>query len=491
MTESNSHHHRSILKSIARNVMIERGLLPDFPPEVMVELGKIKAPLFQVNGLTRDLRDFVWCSIDNDDSRDLDQLTCAEPASNGSVKILVAVADVDVLVKRGSPLDDHASHNTTSVYTAAEIFPMLPEQLSTDMTSLNLDSDRLSVVVEMVIAPDGSVSKSDIYRAWVRNCAKLTYNNVAKWLDGNGELHIASGANKHLSVSLRLQDSAAQKMKALRHQHGALSLETIQARPVFEDDQIRDLEPDEKNRAKDIIEDFMIASNGVVARFLASKHFPSLRRVVRTPKRWDRIVEIASDHGTKLPLEPDPIALDKFLVSAKAKDPIRFPDLSLTVIKLLGSGEYMAEKAGTTGPGHFGLAMRDYSHATAPNRRYPDLITQRLLKAALAGTPVPYNDDELEVLAKHCTEAENAAKKVERQVGKSAAAMFLESRIGEQFESIVTGASPKGVWVRLIHPPIEGRLTTGSEKLDVGDRLRVQLVHTDIERGFIDFKRVG
>jgi exoribonuclease-2 len=280
----------------------------------------------------------------------------------------------------------------------------------------------------------------------------------------------------------------AQKLKTLRHEHGALDLETIEARPVFDGDELKDLEADKANRAKDIIEDFMIAANGVTARYLAGKGFSSVRRVVRIPKRWDRIVELAAERGSTLPKEPDAKTLEQFLVSAKAADPLRFPDLSLSVIKLLGAGEYVVERPGGNVAGHFGLAVKDYAHSTAPNRRYPDLITQRLLKAAMAGGSLPYENVELEALAKHCTEAEDSAKKVERQVIKSAAAILLETRIGEQFDAIVTGASDKGTWVRLLHPPVEGRLERGFEGLDVGRRLRVQLVRTDVERGFIDFK---
>jgi VacB/RNase II family 3'-5' exoribonuclease len=324
-----------------------------------------------------------------------------------------------------------------------------------------------------------------------RNRAKLAYNSVAGWLEGNGPMSQGIGTVSGLDENLRLQDRVAQKLKALRHQHGALDLETIEARPVFDGDELKDLEADKKNRAKDIIEDFMIAANGVTARYLASKQFPSLRRVVRIPKRWDRIVELAAERGSTLPKEPDSKALDQFLVAAKAADPLRFPDLSLSIIKLMGAGEYVVELPGGNVAGHFGLAVKDYTHSTAPNRRYPDLITQRLLKAALAGRSLPYENDELEALAKHCTEAEDAAKKVERQVTKSAAAMLLESRIGEQFDSFVTGASDKGTWVRLLHPPIEGRLESGFEGMDVGHRLRVQLVRTNVERGFIDFKRVA
>ena len=439
----------------------------------------------------RDLRDLLWASIDNDDSRDLDQLTVAEAMPGDKVKILVAVADVDSLVKNGSAIDEHARHNTTSVYTAARIFPMLPEKLSTDLTSLNFNEDRLSIVVEMVIGADGSLQDSDIYRARVRNHAKLAYNSVAAWLEGNGTVPEAIAAVNGLDENLRMQDRIAQSMKNFRHVHGALSFETIEARPIFDGDEIRDLEVEKKNRAKDIIEDFMIAANGVTARYLSSRKFPSIRRVVRTPKRWERIVEIAGEHGFKLPDNPDSKALEEFLIKEKAADPLRFPDLSLAVIKLLGAGEYVAELPGETAPGHFGLAVRDYTHSTAPNRRYTDLITQRLLKAAIADGSSPYSNDELDVLAKHCTEEEDAAKKVERQVGKSAAALLLESRIGEQFDAIVTGASSKGTWVRLLKMPVEGRLVHGFEGIDVGDRIRVELISVDVERGYIDFRKVG
>ncbi|MGA2603315.1 MAG: RNB domain-containing ribonuclease [Verrucomicrobiia bacterium] len=490
MTDPDGRPHRSILRGIAHRAMLEKGLVPDFPLQALAELDGIHGPATQTEGSTRDLRNLLWCSIDNDDSRDLDQLTVAEAMPDGVTKVLVAIADVDVVVKKQSALDDHARQNTTSVYTAAETFPMLPEKLSTDLTSLNYESDRLAIVIEMVLGGDGSLQSSDLYPATVHNRAKLAYNTVAGWLEGNAPMPPGIGTVTGLDGNLRLQDRVAQKLKALRHLHGALDLETIEARPVFDGDELKDLAAETRNRAKDIIEDFMIAANGVAARYLASKKFPSLRRVVRTPKRWDRIVELAAGRGSTLPKEPDAKALEQFLVSAKAADPLRFPDLSLSVIKLLGAGEYVVELPGGSVAGHFGLAVKDYAHSTAPNRRYPDLITQRLLKAAVAGRSRPYENDELEALAKHCTEAEDAAKKVERQVTKSAAAILLESRIGEQFDAIVTGASDKGTWVRLLHPPIEGRLGSGFEGVDVGDRLRVQLVRTDVERGYIDFKRV-
>jgi VacB/RNase II family 3'-5' exoribonuclease len=494
---ANDQNHRAILKSIAHRVMLERGLLPDFSTEALAELGRLQVPAVTEGESAegplgiRDMRNLLWASIDNDDSRDLDQLTVAEAMPGDKVKILVAVADVDALVKNGSAIDEHARHNTTSVYTAAMIFPMLPEKLSTNLTSLNFNEDRLSVVVEMVVGADGSVQESDIYKACVRNHSKLAYNSVAAWLEGNGGEPEAMAAANGLDENLRMQDRAAQSMKNLRHVHGALSLETIEARPVFDGDEIRDLEMEKKNRAKDIIEDFMVAANGVTAQYLSSRKLPSIRRVVRTPKRWERIVEIAQEHGFKLPSNPDSKALDEFLIKEKAADPLRFPDLSLAIIKLLGSGEYIAELPGKTTSGHFGLAVRDYTHSTAPNRRYPDLITQRLLKAAIEGKPSPYSDDELGVLAHHCTDEEDAANKVERQVEKSAAALILESRIGEQFDAIVTGASSKGTWARLLNMPVEGKVVEGFEGMDVGNRMRVQLIDIDVERGFIDFRKVG
>ena len=470
--------------------MLERGLFPDFPLQALAELDGIHGPATRTEESTRDLRDLLWCSIDNDDSRDLDQLTVAEAMSDGAVKVLVAIADVDTVVKKRSAIDDHARQNTTSVYTVAETFPMLPEKLSTDITSLNYESDRLAIVIEMVIAENGSLQSSDLYRATVRNRAKLAYNSVAGWLEGSGPKPQGVGTISGLEDNLRLQDRAAQKLKTLRRLHGALDLETIEARPIFDGEELKDLEAEKKNRAKDIIEDLMIAANGVTARYLASKELPSLRRVVRVPKRWDRIIDLAVERGATLPKEPDSKALDQFLLSEKKADPLRFPDLSLSVIKLMGAGEYVVELPGGNVAGHFGLAVKDYTHSTAPNRRYPDLITQRLLKAALTGRLLPYENDELEALAKHCTEGEDAAKKVERHVKKSAAAILLESRIGDQFDAIVTGASDKGTWVRLLHPPIEGRLESGFEGMDVGHGLRVQLIRTDVERGYIDFKRV-
>ncbi|MDD5169907.1 MAG: RNB domain-containing ribonuclease [Syntrophales bacterium] len=484
--------HRLILQRIARRVMLEKGLFPDFSGDALAELAKIHASAANGSGQVRDLGHLLWFSIDNDDSRDLDQLTVAEAMPEGKTKVLVAVADVEAMVKSSSALDDHAKHNTTSVYTAAEIFPMLPEKLSTDMTSLNLNEDRPAIVIEMIIGPDGALQASDIYRARVRNRAKLAYSSIAAWLEGKGIVPEAVSSVDGLAENLLLQDRAAQGMKSLRHTHGALSLETIETRPVFEGDEIRYLKTERKNRAKDIIENFMIAANGVTARYLSSRRSPSLRRVVRAPKRWERIVDLAGERGFRLPRDPDAKALDEFLMKEKQADPVKFPDLSLSIIKLMGPGEYVAEIPGDTiSPGHFALAVGDYTHATAPNRRYSDLVTQRLLKAAMEGDPFPCGNDELDFLAKHCTAGEDAANKVERQVGKSAAAILLESRIGERFDAIVTGAAPKGTWVRVLDPPVEGKLIHGFEDIDVGHRIRVQLVHANVEQGFIDFKRIN
>ncbi len=477
------------LEKIARRAMRKYGFLPDFSEGALGELETVRHgdPGAEPAGI--DLRHLLWSSIDNDDSLDLDQLTVAEVLPDKQVKVLVAIADVGTLVGKNSAIDAHARHNTTSVYTAGGIFPMLPEKLSTDLTSLNYHQDRPAMVIEMVIGDSGVMHGSSAYRARVRNQAKLAYDSVGAWLEGKEPMPAAVASVPGLSDNLRLQDRAAQQLKALRQAHGALGLETLEARPVFAGDELLDLRADARNRAKEIIEDFMIAANGVTARFLHGKNVASLRRMVRSPKRWDRIVEIAAQHAYKLPSQPDSKSLEGFLAARKASDPLRFPDLSLAVIKLLGPGEYVVEAAETSPPGHFGLAVKDYTHSTAPNRRFPDLITQRVLKAAMDGARAPYSRDELEELARHCTQKENDANKVERLVAKSAAAMLLYSRIGERFDAICTGAAQKGTWVRIFDPPIEGRLIDGFEGVDVGQRLKVQLVHTDVQKGYIDFKK--
>ncbi|HEY1253101.1 MAG TPA: RNB domain-containing ribonuclease [Thermoanaerobaculia bacterium] len=470
--------------------MVEKGLEPDFSRDALAELAAIRGPAAPSGPGIRDLRERLWVSIDNDDSRDLDQLTVSEPLPGGGVKVFVAIADVDALVPKGGALDAHAARNTTSVYTAAEIFPMLPEKLSTDWTSLNEGEDRLALVAEMAFLPDATLSHADVYRAAVRNKAKLAYDSVSVGLTG-GAWPEKAAATAGVTEQLRAQDAIAQALRKRRAEEGALDLETLEPKAIFADDTIVDLRIQEKNRARQLIEDFMIAGNGVVARFLASRGFSSIRRVVRSPERWAKIVAVAAERGAKLPPEPDSKALEEFLSAQRRRDPLRFPDLSLVIVKLMGAGEYVVERPGQAPIGHFGLAVRDYTHSTAPNRRYPDLITQRMVKSALASQPAAYSPAELTPLASHCTEQEDDADKVERLVRKSAAALLLESKIGQRFDAVVTGASEKGTWVRIFDPPAEGKLVHGFDGLEVGDKLRVKLVSTDVERGFIDFVRVG
>jgi VacB/RNase II family 3'-5' exoribonuclease len=491
MNNKNDGSPRARLQNIARKAMLDKGFLVDFPTTAMSFLSNLRENPPKLTEPVRDLRNLSWCSIDNDDSEDLDQLTVAITTPAGDLKILVAIADVDSVVNKNSVFEEHAKHNTTSVYTSAIVFPMLPEKLSTDLTSLKYDADRSAIVVEFTMLEDGSIKDSDIYTAAVHNKAKLHYNSTNAWLDGSENIPKAIEAIRGLDQNLRLQHGAAKKLRGLRNENGALSLETIEARPVFQGEELSGLDEEKMNETKDIIQEFMICANGITARFLESNKFPSIRRVVRVPKRWDRIVELASGLKFALPAQPDSKALNQFLLDAKSKNPAGFPDLSLSVIKLLGSGEYQVELPGEKSAGHFGLAIRNYTHSTAPNRRYPDLITQRLLKAILYKSSLPYTSDELVALANHCTILEDAARKVERQVEKSAAAVLLARNIGQLFDGIVTGVSDKGTWVRIFNPPVEGKLVNGFEGLDVGNRIRVQLIHTDINRGFIDFKRVS
>src|SRR5664280_1222195 len=482
--------NRITLQNIARKAMIARGLEPDFPPAVVAELSKITSPAINKTSLAKDLRDKLWCSIDNTDSRDLDQLSCAEQLAENKVRVFVAIADVDALVAEQSNIDNHASRNTTSVYTVAQIFPMLPEKLSTDLTSLSFNADRCAIVVEMVAGEDGSMEQSDVYSAIVRNRAKLNYMSIGSWLEGTGPVPSEITSVEGLAENIKLQDQVAQKMKELRYEHGALNLETIEAVPVFDGDTLSEMKVEKKNRAKDLIEDFMIASNGATARFLNGKKFPSIRRVVRVPRQWDRIVELAAEHGFSLPAVADSKSLSEYLTFFKQKDQVHFTDMSLSVLKLLGSGEYILEKPGDSEEGHFGLAVKDYTHSTAPNRRFPDLVTQRLLKSAIAGKPVPYTLEQLEQIANHCTVKEDDVKKVERQVEKSANAILIESKIGEEFDAIVSGASPKGTWIRLLFPHVEGKLVKGYNGLKVGQKIKARLIQINVKEGFIDFELV-
>ena len=480
----NSRDHGALLQAIARRAMVKYGLEPDWPPAAMAELRRIA----EVSSTApRDLRALPWSSIDNDDSRDLDQLeVCIE---GPSPRLLIAIADVDALVRRGSALDAHAETNTTSVYTPARIFPMLPPELSTDRTSLNEHADRDAMIVDMTIGGDGVAAEFDVYGARVRNRAKLTYDAVAAWLEGRGPAPAAFGSEPELPAQVKLQDRLASLLRARRQEAGALDFDRSEVKPIVADGEVTDLRTEEPNRARDLIESFMVTANGVTARFLSSRGSPSIRRVVRSPERWPRIVELAAQLGGQLPAQPDARALEAFLQAQRAARPDDFADLSLSVIKLLGRGEYVAEAAGGSSEGHFALAVASYTHSTAPNRRFPDLVTQRLLKAALAGTPAPYPLAELTPLAAHCTKQEDAANKVERLVRKAAAALWMSNRVGQEFDAVVTGASGKGTWVRLHVPPVEGRLERGAEGLDVGDRVRVRLLSTDPEQGFIDFAR--
>jgi exoribonuclease-2 len=479
--------NRTDLQRLARRAMVDAGFLPEFGAAALAEVAAIRRPAATQIPSVRDMRGLLWASIDDDDSLDLDQLSVAAPTAGGEVKVLVAIADVDALVAKASAIDARAQQNSTSVYTVAQVFPMLPERLSTDLTSLGEGRERLAVVIEMIIDAGGTLARSDVYRAVVVNRAKLAYDSVAAWLTGQGPVPPRVAAVSGMAEQLSLQDRVAQALRKRRLQDGALTLETTETRAVFDGDAITDLRPVQQNRAEALIEDLMIAANGVTARYLEAKGVPAFRRVLRVPERWDRIVELAAAVGEQLPPAPDAPALEAFLVSRQQADPLRFPDLSLSVIKLLGPGEYVVDLPGQQTEGHFGLAVAAYTHATAPNRRFPDLVTQRLLKAAMTAGSPPYGQKELQDLAQHCTDREDRARKVERQVQKSAAALLLQGRVGQQFDGVVTGASEKGTWVRIFWPPVEGRVVRGFQGLDVGDRVSVELLGTNAEKGFIDF----
>lgn len=483
------------LRSLAHQAMQEAGFEADFPPAAIQQAqaatdGPAAAAAALAEGL-RDLRGQMWSSVDNDDSLDLDQIEVAEQMPNDQIRIQVAIADVDALVPKGSAVDGHAATNTTSVYLGVETFPMLPERLSTGLTSLLPGVDRRAIVTDLVIDADGNVVSSDRYAALVQNKAKLVYETLGHWLDTPGAMPPpAVVAVPGMEAQIRLQAQAMDRLRALRKKSGALDFETIEARPVVAPGgRVVDLAVPEPNSARFLIESFMVAVNVATAGFLDSRNVPVLERVVRVPRNWPRIVEMASELGYDLPGTPDPKALSAFLDARRKADPLRFPDLSLAIVKLLGSGEYEVVRPGAAPEGHFGLAVRDYTHSTAPNRRFPDLVTQRFLKAILAGRPLPYSEDEMAAVAAHCTEREDAAAKVERRMRKSAAAVLLSERIGSLFEGIVTGVSEKGTYVRLLSPPAEGRVLRGESGMRVGDRVRVRLLATDPEKGFIDFGR--
>jgi exoribonuclease-2 len=477
------------LAAAALRAVLAAGFEPEITADAKRQLESISSPAAIDSGV-RDLRDRPWSSIDNTESRDLDQIEIAEQLPDGSIRLVVGIADVDVLVPKGSPLDEHAFANCTSVYTGVEMFPMLPEKLSTDFTSLNESTDRLIIAIETVVSEQGTVVSYDVYRAMARNTSKLAYDEVGAWLDG-GAPPKKVAANATLTAQLRLQAAASKRLKAERIKNGALEFDTIEASPITENGRVVDLKVVHKNHARDLIEDFMIASNIAIAKFLEAKGRSGIRRVVREPERWNRIVELAGRYGESLPPVPDSLALASFLTRRRAADPDRFPDLSISIVKLMGPGIYALDLPGKDPGGHFGLAAHDYTHATAPNRRYADLVTQRLVKAALANAPAPYTDDELTAIAKQCTEREDAENKVERSVRKIVAALLLSDRIGDTFDAIVTGANQKGTFVRTIHPPAEGMVVRNHEGFDVGDKVRVKLVAADPERAFIDFEGRG
>jgi VacB/RNase II family 3'-5' exoribonuclease len=477
------------LSAMARQEMIAEGFHPDIPPQVDQQVSALKsqgAPASE-NGV-RDLRSLLWSSIDNDTSRDLDQTEVAERV-DGGIRVMIAVADVDAEVPIGTPIDRYAADQTTSVYTGVRTFSMLPVELSTDLTSLNEGVDRLAVVIDMVVAADGTVTSQEIYRALVRNQAQLTYNGVGPWLEGSAAAPPKVAASADLAAQLKLQDEAALILLDERRRIGALNLDRVEAEPVLTDGRVEGINARKKNRATDLIENFMVAANGVMARTLAAAGVSSIRRIVKTPERWPRIVELAARYGETLPPEPDSGALNAFLPKRKAADPVHYADISLAVVKLMGPGEYVLARAGDTSQGHFALAAHDYTHSTAPNRRFADTVTQRLIKSVIAKKTPPYSDSQLDEIARNCTLKEDAARKVERVMGKRIAAVALQHRIGERFAAVVTGVTPKGTFVRLLSPPAEGLLVRGEEGVDVGDQLSVRLVSTDPLRGYIDFAR--
>ena len=477
------------LLAAARQEMLAQGFQPDFPPEALRQLDALKAhPASAAAPGVRDLRSMLWSSIDNDSSRDLDQAEVVERVSNG-IRVLIAIADVDVDVPAGTPLDQHAAVQTTSVYAGIHTFPMLPEELSTGLTSLNQDADRLAIVTEMVVAHDGTIASGDVYPALIRNQAQLTYNGVGPWLEGTAAAPPKVAANPALAAQLKLQDEAAELLAEERQRMGALNIDRTEPEAVISDGQVHSIGAHKRNRATDLIENFMVAANGVVARTLNGAGVSSIRRVVRTPERWNHIVELAARYGDKLPAEPDSGALNLFLQRRKAADAVHYADVSLAVVKLMGPGEYALSRPGDQTQGHFALAAHDYTHSTAPNRRFADTVTQRLIKSVFAKQAAPYSDDRLAAIAKNCTLKEDAARKVQRTMNKRIAAVALAPRIGETFAAVVTGVTPKGVFVRISSPPAEGILERGKEGVDVGDQIKVKLISTDPQRGYLDFAR--
>ncbi|MDB4880773.1 MAG: ribonuclease [Gemmatimonadetes bacterium] len=479
------------LDSVALDALAANGFVTGETDAMRAELAVLR-PGVTLEAGVRDLRALLWSSIDNPESRDLDQVELAELLAGGAVRLRIGIADVDSRVPKDSAIDRQAMANGTSVYTGVSVYPMLPPALSTELTSLNEGEERLVVVAELTLSADGRVTARDVYRALVVNHAKLAYDTVGAWLEGCGPVPPKVAATAGLEEQVWLQDRTASLLKRARLQAGALEFETVEASATGRNGTVDAIVVTRKNRARDLIEDFMVAANVGIAQYLASRQRSAIRRVVREPKRWPRIVAIAAAHGATLPADPDAKALSAFLGARRAADPLRFPDLSLSVVKLLGPGEYAVDLPGSADDeGHFGLAATDYSHATAPNRRYADLVVQRLVKAAIADVPAPYADDGLRDIARQCTERENAANRVERVTRKAAAALLLAPRVGTVFEAMVTGVNREGTYVRLLSPPAEGRVVRGQEGMDVGERVRVRLVSTDATRGHVDFEGVA
>jgi len=472
----------------ARQAMRDNGFVAVFPQEVLDQVKALKENRqTQTNGSIQDFRNLLWSSIDNESSRDLDQIEYAEQLDNGDMRILVGIADVDALVPKDSPIDKFAAQNTVTVYTESEIFAMLPEDLSTGLTSLNENQDRLAIIVELVVKENGDVPGNNVYRGLVRNHAKLAYESVGAWLDENAPMPEKIANSPDLKAQILLQQKAADRLHEFRKAKGALEFESIESSAVVVNGQIRDIKSVEPNSARKIIENFMVAANVEMAEFLDNHNSLSLRRVVKTPERWDRIREVAADLGEDLPEQPDAQALAGFLDKRRAADPEHFPDLSLSIVKLIGAGEYVVQRPGEDGNGHFGLGVRDYAHSTAPNRRYPDIVVQRLVKAAIDGETAPYSEDELNAIAEQCNEQERAARKVERKMRKIVAATVMQNRVGQDFDAIVTGKTASGTFARILRPPVDGRIVKGEEDVRVGQKIEVKLLSADPRNGFIDF----
>ncbi|MFA4850116.1 MAG: RNB domain-containing ribonuclease [Methanoregula sp.] len=480
------------LKAISFFAMQKYGFKPEFPKAVIREVNAIHPDTSEAIGKNEmDLRSLLWSSIDNYDSEDLDQMEYCERGPDHEIKVKIAIADVDHYVPKHSQADQYAAYNGSSVYTGIVTYPMLPDRLSKGISSLLPGQDCRAVIIEYTVLANGSVRHGNLYRAIVANKAKLIYEEVGDWLEGSGPIPQKVRDVAGLEAQVRLQHEAALRLKKFRAEQGALELETIEAEPVVENGTVKDLVLQKKNMARNLIEEFMVAANGTTVAFLGNARIPMIQRIVRIPKHWDGIVLTAALYGETLPDEPDAKALTDFLVRQKEADPVRFPDLSLTIVKLMGAGEYVPLDPGESPIGHFALAVTDYTHGTAPNRRYVDLIIQRLVKTVLDKAESPYSIEELVDQSAWLTEKEKGSKKVERFMRKAAAAVLLQNSIGNSFEALVTGASDKGTYVRLITPPAEGRVMQGQQGLRVGEKVRVRLLKTDPMNGYVDFACTG